>query len=103
MEVHRQRCQSCGSLDVHNLLVREVGEPQTVYVRCAACGELVARYQLSDYYHHGGGVESYLRTHVGQVFASARQIAETLAQVQQNAFAGYERALEALRTLKKEP
>ena len=103
MEVHRQRCQACDSLDVHDLLVREVGEPQTVYVRCASCGELVARYVLCDYYHHGKSVESYLRSHMGGAFESARQIAQTFQEVEMDALAGYERALDRLRELNKEP
>ena len=45
MEVHRQRCQSCGSRDMRNVLVRQPNEPQTVFVRCVECGELVARYR----------------------------------------------------------
>ena len=60
MEVHRQQCQHCGTFDARNILVRETGLPMTIYVRCTQCGELVARYKLSEYYHHGMGVESYL-------------------------------------------
>lgn len=103
MEVHRQRCQNCGSLDAHNLLVREPGEPATVYVRCTACESLVARYVLADYYHHGKGIESYLRSHAGQFADSGRRVHEELAEAQASALEGYERALAELRRAGKEP
>ncbi|MGF1469191.1 MAG: hypothetical protein ACFCGT_23955 [Sandaracinaceae bacterium] len=93
MDVHRQRCQRCGSIDVRNLLVRQAGLPQTVYVRCSSCGELVARYVLSDYYHHGRGLESYLRSHGGDFAESGRRIAEELRKAEASALAGYEKAL----------
>ena len=53
MELHRQHCQNCQSIEMRNILVREAGKATSVYVRCGNCGELVARYKLRDYYHHG--------------------------------------------------
>ena len=63
MEVHRQTCQACGSRSLRNLLVRESGKSDRVFVECNDCKELVARYIISPdgYYHHGKGYESYLR------------------------------------------
>lgn len=63
MEVHRQTCQACGSRSLRNLLVRDQGKNDRVFVECNDCDELVARYIISPggYYHHGKGYESYLR------------------------------------------
>ena len=63
MEVHRQTCQACGSRSLRNLLVRDHGKNDRVFVECNDCHELVARYIISPngYYHHGKGYESYLR------------------------------------------
>lgn len=83
--------------------MRESGQPQTVLVRCAQCEALVARYVLADYYHHGKGLESYLRTRGGQVAESGRRITEELARVEQLALEGYARALDWLRRAGKEP
>ncbi|HJK98023.1 MAG TPA: hypothetical protein RMF84_12415 [Polyangiaceae bacterium LLY-WYZ-14_1] len=102
MEVHRQRCQACGSIDVRNLLVREDGRPQTVYVRCGACESLVARYVLSDYYHHGKGLESWLRSHGGEFAESGRRISDELAEAERAAVAGMDRAVDWLRAAGKD-
>ena len=63
MEVHRQTCQLCGSTELKNILFREDGEHDMVFVKCAACKELVARYVIADggYFHAHKGYESYLR------------------------------------------
>jgi len=63
MDVHRQTCQNCGSRNLKNLLVRDPGESDKVFVQCHDCKELVARYIVSHdgYYHHGKGFESYIR------------------------------------------
>lgn|GEM_PF-592912 len=62
MEVHRQRCQDCGGRTFVNIIVRAPGRRQVILVQCHACKELVARYELSGYYHHKKGFESYLKT-----------------------------------------
>lgn len=95
MEVHRQRCQKCQSLDLRNILVRAPGKGQVVLVRCAHCKELVARYELSRYYHHGKGFESWLRQ-IGLVSESARDLAETYETAQDDALREYEAALAQL-------
>jgi RNase P subunit RPR2 len=57
MELHRQQCQKCKSFNMRNILVRNPGEQQMVYVRCVDCHEFVALYKLRDYYHHEKGIE----------------------------------------------
>lgn len=103
MRVNRQRCQSCGSLDVHNLLVREEGSPQTVLVRCTQCTALVARYVLADYMHLGKGLESFLRSHRSAVAESGRRISEDFEEAERSALEAYARALDALEDAGKEP
>ncbi len=102
MEVHRQRCQACGSLDVRDILVRRQAEPTTVYVRCSHCGELVARYRLRDYYHHGKGVDSYLRSIGGDDGDSGRAALADFKRIQEESLAGYAAALEMLKEVDKE-
>jgi hypothetical protein len=63
MNVYRQTCHNCGTRRVRNILVREEGKGDEVYVQCDGCRELVARYVIAPqgYYHHGKDFESYLR------------------------------------------
>jgi len=102
MEVHRQRCQNCESIDVRNILVRDLNQPTHVFVRCSTCKELVARYTLSDYYHHGKGLESYLRAQGATGGDSARQWLSEFEQTQRDSLEGYERALAHLAEAKKD-
>ncbi|ACR14104.1 hypothetical protein [Teredinibacter turnerae] len=62
MEIKVQKCQSCSSRSLRNILVRDHG--QKVFVQCRDCGNLVARYELSKggYFHVGKGFESFLRS-----------------------------------------
>lgn len=101
MEVHRQQCQKCQAYDVRNILVREEGQPQTVYVRCGRCGELVARYVLSDYYHHERGFESFLRSHDATVAESGRDVLNEFKRVEEDAVRGFQKVLEELERLGK--
>jgi hypothetical protein len=81
---------------MRNILVRETGQPAAVYVRCHACGELVARYELSGYYHHGKDIESWLRS-LG--IASVESGRDTLAEfeaIRKQAVEGYEQVLARL-------
>ncbi|MEQ8769117.1 MAG: hypothetical protein RIB60_01255 [Phycisphaerales bacterium] len=96
MEVHRQQCQSCLSYKVHDVLVREAGQPQTVYVICANCHELVARYRLQNYYHHGKGAESFMRSREGKGADSARELLEEFDRTKHDAHDGYARVLKIL-------
>lgn len=63
METHRQTCQKCGSRLATNIIARAPGSSDKVYVKCANCSDLIARYTIAPrgYYHHGKGFESYLR------------------------------------------
>ena len=97
MEIHRQQCQGCGSIDTRNILVREPEHPTTIYVRCAKCGELVARYKLSSYYHHGKGMDSFLRSLGSDASDSGRDMLAEFKNVQAESLECYERALENLQ------
>jgi hypothetical protein len=97
MEVHRQRCQSCGSLNLHNILAREPGQPTVIFVRCAACDELVARYVLSGYYHHGKGIDSFLRSLGSALAESGRDTLADFERVKKEAIEGYEAVLQRLK------
>lgn len=92
MEVVLQRCQECSSTDVRNMLVREQGRAQMVYVRCAKCDALVARYRLLDYYHHGKGLESFLRSAGSDAGDSGRGAMSEFQAVQGEAVEGFEQA-----------
>ena len=63
MEVRVQKCQNCESQNLKNILFRESGEPDRVFVQCHDCNEFVASYVISTmgYYHNGKGFESFLR------------------------------------------
>ncbi|MEO1618140.1 MAG: hypothetical protein AAFV88_19960 [Planctomycetota bacterium] len=101
MEVKRQTCQACQSIDVRNILVRD-GRDQIVYVRCAKCSALVARYVLKDYYHHGKGIESYLRAHRATSGGdSGREWLEAFNKSQETAVVGYQEALDSLNAENK--
>ena len=102
MEVHRQTCQACGSFDLRNIIVREPGHAEMVYVKCANCAKLVAQYRLSGYYHHGKGVESFLRSVGADATDSARRQLDEFERVQTEALEGYERALKQLEEDGKE-
>ncbi|MEM6472059.1 MAG: hypothetical protein AAF802_21035 [Planctomycetota bacterium] len=102
MEVKRQTCQTCNSIDLRNILVRD-GHDQVVFVRCAQCKALVARYVLKDYYHHGKGIESYLRAHkLTTGDDSGRAWLEAFEASQRTAEVGYQEALDALQSQNKE-
>lgn len=101
MEVHRQQCQACGSREMRNILVRAAGNPQVVLVSCASCAELVGRYELASYYHHGRGFESWLR-HLDIPTESALDLAETFESARADALDEYAAALEQLEGEEKE-
>lgn len=101
MDVKRQTCQACHSIDVRNIIVRN-GETQVIFVRCAKCKELVARYELKDYYHHGKGIESYLRAHGETGSDSGRAWLDAFNKSQQRALVEYDEALKALESAHKQ-
>ena len=102
MEIRRQTCQACHSIDVRNILVRRTGQPTTVYVRCARCLKLVARYKLRGYYHHGKDIDSYLRSRGSAAADSGRDLLEEFQRVQTEAAEGFEQVLKLLDDLGKE-
>ncbi|MEZ6317149.1 MAG: hypothetical protein R3B49_00145 [Phycisphaerales bacterium] len=101
MEVHRQQCQACGSFSLYDVLVREAGQPQTVFVICAACHDLVARYRLQGYYHHGKGADSFIRSREGKMAESGRELLEEFDTVRVDALRGFKRVLGQLADLHK--
>lgn len=102
MELHRQQCQACGSRVLHNLLRHGEGHEATVYVVCANCGALVARYGLATYYHEGKGMDSWLR-HAGSEPESARTISVRFATERDRARKEFEEVMEALRDSGRTP
>ena len=96
MEVHRQTCQACGSRKLNNIVVREPGRRPAVYARCAECEQLVAVYGLESYYHHGKGLDSYLRSVHGTLESGRRVLAEFEA-AQKEAVEGFASAMGVLQ------
>ena len=47
MEVHVQKCQHCKSQNLKNIIYRESGEPDRVFVQCQNCQEFVASYVIA--------------------------------------------------------
>ncbi len=97
MEVHLQTCQACGCNKLENLILREPESPQVVLARCSECGKLVARYELSDYYHHGKDIESYLRAQGNLALDSGRTWLAKFERVKKNALESFERAQNVLK------
>ena len=89
--------------DVQNILVRGTDAPMTIYVRCLNCEGLVARYKLSEYYHHGKGMESFLRSHGSAAGESGRDYLAECQKIQDEAVSGYEDVLRRLTESDAEP
>ena len=83
---------------MRNILRRMAGRPQTVFVRCAACQEVVARYELSSYYHHGKGFESWIRSYRGTARESGRDVQREFDRAREQVLSEYEEVLEELAT-----
>lgn len=83
------------------LLVRQPGEDQVVLVRCARCRTLVARYELSAYYHHGRGFESWINSFRGAA-ESGRDLLQRFKDVQREAVEQFEQVVEHLRRQDKD-
>ena len=99
MELHIQTCQFCGSKTVRNLLVRKGGEEDKVYVQCAQCASLVARYIIAHrgYYHHGKGFESYLRgLNRGGEVMSPKDLREAFEKVEEYCVQEFENIISQL-------
>jgi len=61
------------------------GRAPAVYARCAACGELVARYVLRGYYHHGKGFDSFIRSYEANARESGRSMKDEFREVSEEA------------------
>jgi RNase P subunit RPR2 len=85
MEVRRQTCQACGSRELRNFVVRGEELGQAVFVQCVRCEAMVARYVLSQYYHHGKGFESFLRASRWSSAESGRLTLDEFNRVQEEA------------------
>ena len=105
MKIHVQKCQNCGSKEHKNILARESGEPDRVYVQCQACQEFVASYVIAPlgYYHHGKGYESFLRgvTRSGE-FMSGRRIKGLFLKRKVDELKAFQQILEKLKIQDKE-
>lgn len=86
MEVQLLTCQECGSSNLRNILIREPGEKDKIFVQCQKCEAFVSRYKIAQggYYHHGDTFESYLRgvTRADEVM-SAKKIRRQYDQLKQ--------------------
>ncbi len=100
MEIHRQTCQSCGSKSLRNILVREPGKNDRVFVECRDCDELVARYIISPggYYHHKKGYESYLRSlmRTGEEQMSGKNLIKQFKNMQEECLERYAKVKAAM-------
>ena len=71
-------------------------------MRCGKCGELVARYRLSDYYHHGKGLESFLKSVGADASDSGRRHLDAFQEAKEQSLKGYRQVLEHLEEEGKE-
>ncbi|MHC4943684.1 MAG: hypothetical protein ACYTG7_11765 [Planctomycetota bacterium] len=105
MEIHRQTCQKCKSRNVRNLIVREDGSSDKIYVQCMDCRKFVARYILTEqgYYHHGKDFESYLKgLERGGHFESGKDFREDFDKIKETCLAEFEEVLKRLKELGKD-
>lgn len=93
MEIRNQTCLFCHAKTFENIIVREAGRTQAVYVRCAECGEFVARYILKDYYHHGRTLDSLLQS-TGQTMESGREMLTEMKEREETAVAQFAKIIE---------
>ena len=100
MKVHVQKCQNCQSDKLKNILSRESGEPDRVYVQCQNCKEFVASYIIAPlgYYHNGKGYESFLRgVNRSGEFMSGRRIKRLFLERKEGEIQEYNRILDQLK------
>jgi len=100
MEIRIQKCQHCNSTNLKNILYRESGEPDRVYVQCHDCQTFVASYVISPmgYYHNEKGYESFLRgvLRSGE-FMSGRRLKRLFLERSEGEKAAFEDVIEKLR------
>lgn len=97
MEIRHQTCLACHSETLENIIIRDAGRTQTIFVRCAKCHEFVARYILKDYYHHGRNLDSLLQT-TAQSAESGRSLLQELEEREKVARSQFDKIIEALET-----
>ena len=100
MEIHVQQCQNCKSNKLKNILYREAGESDKVYVQCQDCEGFVASYTLEPqgYYHHGKGYESFLRgiNRSGE-FTSGSRVQRLFLEHKNGEIQGFEKTIALLK------
>jgi hypothetical protein len=105
MEIHVQQCQFCDSRQVRNILFREEGEPDRVFVQCTRCDAFVASYVIAPmgYFHHGKGFKSFLRGifRSGE-FMSGRRVKDKFEKRKAMEQERFRRVLEELALKEKE-
>jgi len=82
---------------MQNVLVEE-GTDLLVYVRCAECHAFIARYQVNRCYHHGKGLDSYLKSLPSFDLSSGYAILEELAALRADAVSGYQMVTKAIES-----
>ena len=93
------------STNLKNILFREAGEPDRVYVQCHDCQRFVASYVISPmgYYHHGKGYESFIRgIHRSGEFMSGRRVQRLYMEKKDGELAAFEEVLKILEARDKE-
>ncbi len=96
MHVEQQACPSCHSTEVTNLLVGQNEHPESIYVRCAKCEELIAWGNLNGFFPQGETLERYLKSRAGSESDSGRQWLSGFQAQRKLALATYQEALEQL-------
>ncbi|MDA7907924.1 hypothetical protein N9C66_00450 [Akkermansiaceae bacterium] len=96
MEIRHQTCLSCHSQELENIIVRDAGRTQSIFVRCAKCHEFVARYILKEYYHHGRTLDSLLQS-TGQSVESGREMLHQFKEREGTAKAQFEKMIQNLQ------
>ena len=97
MEVRHQTCLACQSEELENIIVRDAGRTQSIFVRCAKCGEFVARYILKDYYHHHGRTLDSLLQSTGQSVESGREMLHQFKERRETAQTQFEKMIRNLQ------
>lgn len=95
MEVRNQTCLACHSKTFENIIVRDAGRTQAIFVRCVDCGAFVARYILKDYYHHGRSLDSLLQS-TAQSAESGRELLSDFKEREETAVEQFEKVMNAL-------
>ena len=100
MEIHVQQCQKCLSSNLKNIIYRESGEPDRIYVQCHDCQDFVASYVIAPlgYFHNGKGYQSFLRgVQRSGEFSSGRRIKELFLARKNNEQTAFNEVVENLR------